>query len=127
MKADKADTDMIAALGLAIATARDLVDEIGDLSGDLDGELGRTTDLDAVIRILSVKKAKVDVLRRLAHEIRVQLRVGADGKPGVPLPESLKGDFVSLMGSLSDLIRKESRLEKLISGRGLPIAGGRGR
>jgi hypothetical protein len=113
---------------LLIESAGDIVVDLRQLSGSLDQLLERCADLDEVINLLHEKKAKVDTLRELARQIKVQLRVDADGRIGVELPEGVRNRFIRLMDDLRRLLEDESRLESLICGRGLTVSrGGRSR
>jgi hypothetical protein len=109
---------------LLIESAGDMVDDLRLLSGSLDQLLERCADLDEVINLLHEKKTKVDTLRELARQITVQLRLDADGRIGVELPEGVRDRFCRLMEDLRLLLEDESRLENLICGRGLTVSKG---
>jgi hypothetical protein len=112
---------------LLIESAGDIVRDLRSLARSLDELLEQSADVDTVIRILSEKRAKVDTLRTLASQIRIQLRVGPDGRIGVDLPEGPKLRFAQLMADLHQLTQDESRLESLLCGSGLTISKGAGR
>ena len=108
---------------LVIESARDLLRDIKDLSRQLDRELKGPGDVDRVVGILQEKRSKVDMLRQMATQIKTELRVGEDGKPAVEMPEVMKLELGDLVIELHQLLDDEARLEALICGNGLPIAG----
>lgn len=107
---------------LLLESANDTVECIRELSRSLDESLQQGADLDTIIKVLEAKKARVDVMRDLATEIRVQLRVDASGQIGVQLPEAFRLRFGQLMSGLQQILEEEARLESLICGRGLTIS-----
>jgi hypothetical protein len=109
---------------LLLESASDTVDGLRELSRSLDESLEQGAGLNTVIALLQQKKAKVDILRDLASEIRTQLRINAAGQIGVDLPGTSKLRFAQLMADLRQLLEDEARLETLICGRGLTITRG---
>jgi hypothetical protein len=114
-------------LTLVIETARDLVAQLMGLSKSLDDHLQRVGDLDAVISILHEKKARVETLNEVTRQIRAHLKVDETGNTDIPVPEHVKLKFAGLMMDFRALIEEESRIEKLITGRGIRISGRSGR
>jgi predicted nucleotidyltransferase len=108
---------------LVIESARDLVRDIKDLSRRLDDELKESSDIDSIVCLLQEKRSRVDMLRQMATQIRTELRVGGDGKPAVEMPEVMKLELGDLVVELRQLLDEEARIEALICGTGLPIAG----
>lgn len=111
-------------LVIMLESACETVEDIRALSRVLDENLQQGANLNKTIGLLERKRTKVDILRDLATEIRIQLRISADGRIGVDLPEDFKPRFTELMADLRQLIDEEARLESLICGRGLTISRG---
>ncbi len=112
---------------LLISSARDLIMEIRALGQGLDESLKETAEIDTVISVLSAKKQKVDTLREVARQITSRLRVGNDGKAGVPVSEETKLEFANLMTEFKQMLDEEERLEEMVCGRGLQISRRSGR
>jgi hypothetical protein len=117
----KSTEDRVCELWLILGSARDLIDEIRDLSSQLDGGLAASMPVDGVLEVLGRKRDKVETLKHLAQQLRTELRVDGEGRPGVDLPGGFKSEFAQLMTRLEHLIRDEARLEQLMCGKGLNL------
>jgi hypothetical protein len=107
---------------LLIQSARDLIEIVRTLGRGLDLKLRESVDVDLVISVLSKKKDKVETLQEISRQIRLRLRVGEDGKVGVPVSETTRQEFAELMADLAQLVHEEENLEELVCGRGLSIS-----
>jgi hypothetical protein len=116
------EDDTTLELSLLMETAMDLVRHLRDLSDSVEKSLGRAADADTLVRLLRLKKEKVDTLNAVAREITARLQLGSDGRPGIVVPENIKVGFYDLMAEFQRLLEEESRIANLISGQGFPIS-----
>ncbi|HVP56885.1 MAG TPA: hypothetical protein VMU02_02215 [bacterium] len=124
MEPTKTDThdDLACNVILAMESARDLIAEMKSLLRSLEEGLNDSREIDSIVAILEKKKAKVDILKDLAVQIKAQILAARSEDGRTTLPDSVRLGFLELMAEFQNLIEEEARIENLICGQGLPIS-----
>lgn len=110
---------------LLLESARDVIDEIREISQTVKCKLGECASIDEIIPLLTEKRDRVCVLRDLSREITVSLGAPETGTAGVTLSGPSKQQFLDLVTEFQELITEESTLDGLVCERGLRISGRR--
>jgi chitinase len=114
-------------IALLIESAREVMDDIKDLSLSVEAGVKDYASLDEIIHLLAEKKDRVGVLRDISREIAVSLGAAETGRASMELTESAKQNFLDLVAEFQRLIADESSLEDLVLKRGLRISGSKSR
>lgn len=114
-------------IALLIESAREVMDDIKDLSLSVEAGVKDYASLDEIIQLLAEKKDRVGVLRDISREIAVSLGAAETGRVGIELTEPARQKFLDLVSEFQRLIADESSLEDLVLKRGLRISGSKSR
>jgi hypothetical protein len=110
---------------LLMESARDVIDDIRDLSRSVEAKVSESASLDEIIPVLTEKRDRVGVLRDLSRQITVSLGASETGRVGILLSDDAKQRFLDLVAEFQALISEESSLENLVCKQGLRISGRR--
>ena len=106
-------------ISLLMESAREVIDDIRELSQGLEAGLRESASLDEIITALTEKRDKVRVLRDLSREITVSLGAAETGATDISLSGPSKQQLMELIGEFQELISEESGLEGLLARRGI--------